>query len=80
MLEASRMSSSAQRREHHCISQQRSVQRRPSEELCGGEESRTGGWGPWFHAVRPGPRRCPSAALLAQLSTVECRISLPLQR
>jgi len=45
MPEASRMSSGAQSREHRCVSQQRSGRRRASEELCGGEESRTGGWG-----------------------------------
>lgn len=80
MPEVSRMSSSAQRREHHCVSQQRSVQHRSSEELRGGGKSRTGGWGPWFRTVCRGPDRCPSAALLAQLSTIECRVSLPLQR
>lgn len=39
------------------------------------EESRTWGWGPWFHTICPGPGCCPSAALLSLL--LLCCSSLP---
>ena len=74
MPEVLRMSSSAQRREHHCTSRQRSVQRRSSEELCGGEESRTSDWGPWFRTVCPRTQALPlrRSPCTAQRRRVPC--------